>query len=53
MLDLKLEASSLIYQEHFMRHNLQAKSKWNIGDLLNLLWDFLKERKQDKFLHGK
>ena len=45
MLDLKLEAPSLIYQEHFMRHHLQANSKWNIGEFTKPFVGFFKGKK--------
>ena len=34
-------------------YHIQTKSKWNIREVLNLLQDFLKERKQHVVINGQ
>ena len=45
ILDLKLEASSLIYQKHLIRCDIQKKSKWNIVKFTKPSGRFFKGKK--------
>ena len=59
MWGLKLEASSLIYQKQLIRYGWHDGIIYKLtqngmsGNLLNLLQDFLKERKQRVVLNGQ